>query len=238
VSLYLGIIDSNFLCKFTHALGFAQTREAPPDGGVTDMLVAAICFWTNIIKCTIINPCRPMRSTNLILLRALSLTMQTQIKRYNILLRGKVQHIGYRGIIEGTARKLDIKGYVFNDVDGSVKIACEGLQKSIDIFITSIKEFARSDIDTIEKKEIHEELYLPSVFSRVATDEYYEFGKKFDLGIDLLEGIKTDTGEMKGTLGEMKESLTNINTTLEAFVMKQDEHNQRLEKILEKLVER
>lgn len=86
---------------------------------------------------------------------------------------------------------------------------------------------------------------MPSVFSRVATDEYYEFGKKFDIGIDLLEGIKTDTGEMKGTLGEMKgtlgemkESLTNINTTLEAFVIKQDGHNQRLEKILEKLSER
>ncbi|MBU4138322.1 MAG: acylphosphatase, partial [Euryarchaeota archaeon] len=61
-------------------------------------------------------------STNLILLSALSITMQTQIKRYNILLRGKVQHIGYRGIIEGTARKLDMKGYVFNDIDGSVKI--------------------------------------------------------------------------------------------------------------------
>ncbi|MBU4374640.1 MAG: acylphosphatase [Euryarchaeota archaeon] len=40
--------------------------------------------------------------------------MQTMVKRYNILLRGKVQHIGYRGIIEGTARKLDMKGYVFN----------------------------------------------------------------------------------------------------------------------------
>jgi acylphosphatase len=164
--------------------------------------------------------------------------MQTQIKRYNILLRGKVQHIGYRGIIEGTARKLDIRGYVFNDVDGSVKIACEGIQKSIDNFINSIKEFARSDIESIEKKEVHEELYLPPVFSRVATDEYYEFSKKFDIGIELLEGIKTDTGEMKGTLGEMKESLTNINTTLQAFVIKQDGHNRRLEKILEKLAER
>lgn len=29
----------------------------------------------------------------------------------NILLKGNVQHIGYRGIIEGTARKLNIKGY-------------------------------------------------------------------------------------------------------------------------------
>ena len=178
--------------------------------------------------------------------------MQTRIKRYNILLRGKVQHIGYRGIIEGTARKLDIGGYVFNDMDGSVKIACEGLQKSIDAFISSIREFARSDIESIEKTEIHDEVYLPSVFSRVATDEYYEFSKKFDIGIDFLDGIKTDTGEMKGTLsemqftlgevngtlGDMKESLSEINNGLGSFVIEQRGHNQRLEKILEKLVDK
>ena len=185
--------------------------------------------------------------------------MQTQVKRYNILLRGKVQHIGYRGIIEGTARKLDMKGYVFNDIDGSVKIACEGLQKSVDAFINSIKEFAKSDIESIEKKEIHEELYLPSVFSRVATDDYYEFSKKFDIGLGYLDGIKSDTGEMKGTLGEMKGSLNSMDNTLGKFVIEQrehnqwmknhsmkmdehnkrmDEHNQRLEKILEKLAER
>ncbi|MBC2699409.1 MAG: acylphosphatase [ANME-2 cluster archaeon] len=171
--------------------------------------------------------------------------MQTRIKRYNILLRGNVQHIGYRGIIEDTARKLNLKGYVFNDVDGSVKIACEGLQKSIDVFINGLSEFARSDIDSIEKKKVHDELYLPSVFSRLATDDYYEFRKKFDIGIDFLDGIKIDTGDMK-------ESLTNINTTLEAFVIKQDEHNhwmkeynqrmdkrnQRLEDILVKLAEK
>jgi acylphosphatase len=157
--------------------------------------------------------------------------MQTQIKRYNILLRGKVQHIGYRGIIEGTARKLDIRGYVFNDVDGSVKIACEGIQKSIDTFINNIKGFAKSDIESLEKTEVHEELYLPSVFSRVATDDYYEFSKKFDIGIDLLDGIKTDTGEMKGTLNK-------INETLGDFVTEQRAYNQRLEKILEKLAER
>ena len=158
----------------------------------------------------------------LILLKTYYFIMQTRIKRYNILLRGNVQHIGYRGIIEGTARKLNIKGYVFNDVDGSVKIACEGLQKSIDVFINGLSEFARSDIDSIETKEVHDELYLPSVFSRVATDDYYEFGKKIDIGIDFLDGIKIDTGEMK-------ESLNNINSTLEAFVIKQDKHNQRMD---------
>ena len=54
---------------------------------------------------------------------------------------------------------------------------------------------------------------------------------KFDICIDFLDGIKIDTGGMK-------ESLTNINTTLEAFVIKQDGHNQHLEKILEKLAEK
>jgi len=171
--------------------------------------------------------------------------MQTQIKRYNILLRGKVQHIGYRGIIEGTARKLDVKGYVFNDIDGSVKIACEGLQKSVDAFINSIKEFAKSDIESIEKKEIHEELYLPSVFSRVATDEYYEFSKKFDIGLDYLDGIKSDTGEMKSSLNSIDNTLGKFvieqrehNQWMKNHSMKMDEHNQRLEKILEKLAER
>ncbi|GFO96211.1 hypothetical protein ig2599ANME_0399 [groundwater metagenome] len=165
--------------------------------------------------------------------------MQTQIKRYNILLRGKVQHIGYRGIIEGTARKLDMKGYVFNDIDGSVKIACEGLQKSVDAFISSMKEFARSDIESIEKKEIHDEIFLPSIFSRVATDDYYEFSKKFDIGLDYLDGIKTDTGEIKSTLGEMNSTLgevkgslnsmdnklSGIDNTLGKFVTEQGEHN-------------
>lgn len=171
--------------------------------------------------------------------------MQTQIKRYNILLRGKVQHIGYRGIIEGTARKLDIRGYVFNDVDGSVKIACEGIQKSIETFINNIKEFAKSDIESIEKKEVHEELYLPSVFSRVATDDYYEFSKKFDVGIDLLDGIKTDTGEMKRTLNSIDNTLGGFvteqkehNQWMKDHLIKMDEHNKHLEKILEKLAER
>ena len=129
--------------------------------------------------------------------------MQTQLKRYSIILRGRVQHIGYRGIIEGTARKLDLKGYIFNDIDNSVKIVVEGLQKSVDNFLDSLKDFARADIENIEKKEIHEDFPLPHLFSRVATDEYYEFGQKFDIGLDYLDGIKTDTGEVKATLLDM-----------------------------------
>ncbi len=176
--------------------------------------------------------------------------MQIQLKRYAIIIRGRVQHIGYRGIIEGTARKMELKGYVFNDKDDSVKIVCEGSKKSVDNFLNTLKDFARADIEDIEKKEIHEDVPLPHMFSRIATDEYYEFSHKFDIGLDYLDGIKTDTGEMKGTLkdvssgigemkgtlkdvssgiGEMKGTLGSIDHTLGAFVSEQREHNKRMD---------
>ena len=171
--------------------------------------------------------------------------MQTQIKRYTVTIRGRVQHIGYRNIIEGTARKLDIKGYIFNDVDNSVKMVCEGLQKSIESFLETLKDFARADIESIDKEEIYDVIPLPHIFSRLATDEYYEFSEKFDIGLDYLEGIKTDTGTMD-------RSLNQINTTFGFFVteqgehnqwmkehlIKMDEHNHRLDTILEKLAEK
>ncbi len=79
---------------------------------------------------------------------------------------------------------------------------------------------------------------MPALFSRVATDDYYEFSKKFDVGIDWLDGIKTDTGEMKGTLNKINESLGDFVIEQRAHNQRMDEHNQRLEKILEKLTER
>lgn len=178
--------------------------------------------------------------------------MQTQIKRYTVTIRGRVQHIGYRNIIEGTARKLDIKGYIFNDVDNSVKMVCEGLQKSIDSFLENLKDFARADIDTIDKKEIYDEIPLPHTFSRVATDEYYEFSGKFDIGLDYLEGIKTDTGTMDSSLNQIKNTLgffvteqrehnqwmKEHLTKMDVHLIKMDEHNQRLDTILEKLAEK
>ena len=98
--------------------------------------------------------------------------MQTPIKRYSIILRGRVQHIGYRGINR-------------------------------------------------------------------------RHGQKFDIGLDYLDGIKTDTGEVKATLGDMNGTLNSIDNTLGSFVVESrehnqwmKEHNQHLENILVKLAEK
>lgn len=42
-----------------------------------------------------------------------------------IIVKGTVQRVGYRDHVQETARKLDVKGYVENLRDGSVKIVCE-----------------------------------------------------------------------------------------------------------------
>lgn len=39
--------------------------------------------------------------------------------------KGTVQKVGYRDYVQETGRKLNIKGYVKNLRDGSVKIVCE-----------------------------------------------------------------------------------------------------------------
>jgi acylphosphatase len=42
-------------------------------------------------------------------------------KCYNILITGNVQDIGFRALIEDIARFNNLKGFVFNDPDGSKK---------------------------------------------------------------------------------------------------------------------
>ncbi len=106
-------------------------------------------------------------------------------------------------------------------------------------------DFARADIDTIDKKEIYDQIPLPHTFSRVATDEYYEFSGKFDIGLDYLEGIKTDTGTMDSSLNQINNTLgffvteqREHNQWMKEHLIKMDEHNHRLDTILEKLTEK
>ncbi len=40
--------------------------------------------------------------------------MATQVKRYNIVVRGKVQDVGFRDYIIALANIADLKGYIFN----------------------------------------------------------------------------------------------------------------------------
>ena len=57
-------------------------------------------------------------------------------------------------------------------------------------------------------------------FRALYTDEFWDIGRKLDIGVDVLRDIKADT------------------SVLSSFVVEQRVHNQQLEKILEKLADR
>ncbi len=189
---------------------------------------------------------------NLILFRYMSLFMQ---KCFNIMITGKVQDIGFRSLIEDIARLYDIRGFTFNDIDGSIKIVCCGENGVVADFLEEFRAKGAQRgavIEKITRKEIPFEIYLPQRFLRLYTDELADIGRKLDKGNDELEKINTKLASMDGKLFSVDEKLAsmdeklytlnsgveNLNTTLSSFVVEQREHSHILEKILEKLVEK
>ena len=64
------------------------------------------------------------------------------MKRFEIIVKGIVQKVGYRDYVEEVARRLGIVGFVENVKDGTVRIICETHEEMVKRFIDqiSIKE--------------------------------------------------------------------------------------------------
>ncbi|MFA4935261.1 MAG: acylphosphatase [Candidatus Methanoperedens sp.] len=60
-------------------------------------------------------------------------------RRAEIVLKGRVQKAGFRDYIDEVAFELELKGWVKNIEDGTVKVVCEGRSKEIDAFVNKIK---------------------------------------------------------------------------------------------------
>jgi len=57
------------------------------------------------------------------------------VKRVRIIVRGLVQGVGFRAYIYRIARSLGLKGFVKNQIDGSVLIVAEGEEDSLNKLI-------------------------------------------------------------------------------------------------------
>jgi len=131
--------------------------------------------------------------------------METPVKRYNVTIRGRVQEIGLRDLIAQMANFLRLKGYVYNEPDGSVKMVVEGTSATIDSFLKDV-ETKTSDIGAeikkLDKKEVLADFDLPPRFVKIPSTELEEIGKKLDLGVRRLGSIdnklsKLDTMDTK-----------------------------------------
>lgn len=148
-------------------------------------------------------------------------------KCHSIIVTGKVQDIGFRSIVEHIGRSFGMPGLVFNAKDGSVKILCCGEDIVVDNFTQTIKIRGResgAEIESIKEQALPFDIDLPDEFSKVSSDDEIDIGRKLDKGNLLLTNIKSDT------LG-INDGINNLN-------IKFDSYSSRLERILEKLVER
>ncbi len=75
------------------------------------------------------------------------------------IIRGIVQGVGFRSFIYNRAKALEIKGYVENIDDGSVKVVAEGDELNLLTFEKYLYEgstFSRVDSVEFEESPIHE----------------------------------------------------------------------------------
>ena len=147
---------------------------------------------------------------------------------YNVTVTGDVQDIGFRKFIESAANSYHVRGYVFNDPDGSVKMLCGGSVESVNELFHAIQTRAPPGISIGQfvKDEIVTDidLNMPSEFLKLGTDEISDIGRKPDKGVKLLEALP-DIKESVSMLPGIRESvsmLPSIKTGIDAMNMKFD----------------
>lgn len=162
---------------------------------------------------------------------------------YNVTVTGNVQDIGFRRFIESTANSYHVRGYVFNDPDGSVKMLCGGSVESPDEFFHAVQTRAPSgvSIEQFVKDEIITDidLNMSPEFLKLGTDEISDIGRKLDKGVKLLEALP-DIKESVSMLPEVKTGIDAMNSKFDAFTDEQRasnqemrEHNKRLNVYIE-----
>jgi len=80
---------------------------------------------------------------------------ETALTRLRVLIRGKVQGIGYRWFVQETAGRMGMGGWVRNLDNGDVELEAEGQPDALKRFLETLKTahpYAR--VDSVESAEI------------------------------------------------------------------------------------
>ncbi len=160
-------------------------------------------------------------------------------KCHSIIVTGKVQDIGFRSVVEHIGRSFGIPGMVFNAKDGSVKILCCGEDSVIDNFTQAIKVRGTengAEIAGIKEKTLSINIDLPDEFSKASSDDEIDIGRKLDKANLLLKsGFDNLNLDLNRGFNDIKTGMNNMTDMLGSYIGEQQEHNKRLEAILEKL---
>ena len=119
------------------------------------------------------------------------------VKNIQAIVKGNVNMVGYRKVVEGYGLSRGLAGYVFNISTDTVGLMAGGLESAIDGFIQDLK-VKRPDTE-IKTIEIKEDIILPSPFGRVISGDMREIGERLDKGVNILS-------DHTGLLADLKEN--------------------------------
>jgi acylphosphatase/BMFP domain-containing protein YqiC len=157
-----------------------------------------------------------------------------------IIVKGAVQKAGYRDYVQEKARSLNIKGYVENQRDGSVRIMCEADKEALEDFVKLIN--IKQDLIEVEKIE--------TVKKQPATGEYEYFDIKYgsmeeEMGERMVAAVKIAVAtrqdikdmheDMKNMHQDLKEGINSMHKDLKGSIesMHQD-MNQNFKEMAER----
>lgn len=80
--------------------------------------------------------------------------------RRHVIVRGRVQGVGFRWATDAAATELGITGYVHNRPDGSVEVEAQGSPEQVDAMLDWLRAgppFARVDAVDVSEREVTQE---------------------------------------------------------------------------------
>ncbi|WP_456472946.1 acylphosphatase [Methanocaldococcus sp.] len=132
---------------------------------------------------------------------------------YELIIYGKVQHVGFRDRIENLGRALGINGIIYNHKDGTVRILANFDDEEIkNVFKKNIELLSKKDklieIKKIEEKALNTYIDFPEGINRISSDDLLELNKKLDEGVKYIKLIF-------GSLEELNVKVDTLNTKID-----------------------
>jgi acylphosphatase/gas vesicle protein len=167
------------------------------------------------------------------------------MKRFEIIVKGIVQKVGYRDYAEEVARRLGIVGFVENVKDGTVRIICETHEETVKKFIHEINikkglievedvQIKSAGIATGEFKyfeikygpleeEIGERMVMAVKYATIMSSDIKEMKQDIKEVKQDIKEMKQDIKDMKQDISEMKQDIKEIKGDVKEVLKKQDE---------------
>ena len=154
---------------------------------------------------------------------------------YELIIYGRVQHVGFRDRIESIGKGLGISGVIYNHKDGTVRILVNfPSERKKQLFKEFIKDLEDEDnlikIEKIVEKKLNTYIEFPEGINRLSSDDILELNKKLDEGVKYIKLIF-------GVLDGHTKILERIDSKLNKLDEKLDAHTNLLIEIRDSLRE-